>query len=85
MLRPCSDPVDIAHQGQLRVRACGCGALHLDLGPFTVRMERTAMGELRDLLHTALHRLALVQHHQSDVPSGPPRLHLVEPEAPAAR
>lgn len=87
MTPPCSEPVELARKGQLRVRSCSCGSMHLDLGPFTVRMERAAMGELRDLLDTGLHRLALAEHHDREPDGAPdhPHLRLVEPEAPAAR
>lgn len=71
MARPCSSPIELARKGQLRVHSCRCGAVHLDLGPFTVRMEREALGELRDLLDDALVQLSCADALAS-VRSAPP-------------
>lgn len=87
MRPPCSSPTELARVGDLSVRACTCGSLHLDLGPFTVRMDRMAMEELSDLLVVSLRRLAMSEQAQrkTSTPTPPVHLHLVEPDVPAAR
>ncbi|XXF75852.1 hypothetical protein P2318_22690 [Myxococcaceae bacterium GXIMD 01537] len=37
-----------------RVEVCGCGTLHLTMGPLTLRMERGALEDLQNTLATAL-------------------------------
>ncbi len=42
-----------------RVEVCGCGMLHVTLGPVTLRLERQACEDLRATLDEAMCRLKL--------------------------
>lgn len=40
----------LVHRGPVRVEACSCGAVHLHVGPFTLRMETEGFLSLVDSL-----------------------------------
>ena len=48
----------LARSGQHEVTVCGCGHVHLTVGPVTVRLETSMLGELTELLTSARASLA---------------------------
>ena len=40
------DLKEIHHQGVLRVRVCGCGVVHLGIGPVTVQVTAEAFDQV---------------------------------------
>lgn len=50
-------PQTLAQDGTMRVDLCGCGQVHVSLGPFTVRLDRAHYLRLCDTLLTAVRKL----------------------------
>lgn len=48
----------LAQGGPVRVEHCGCGAVHLTIGPMTLRLDRGVTQDLSDSLAAALTQLA---------------------------
>jgi hypothetical protein len=47
----------VAQQGPIRVDLCGCGQVHLSIGPLTVRLAPALLQTLRETLAVAATRL----------------------------
>lgn len=47
----------LARQGPIRIDLCGCGQVHLSIGPLTVRLAPAVMQALRETLDAAAARL----------------------------
>jgi hypothetical protein len=51
-------PQMLAHEGWVRVDLCGCGQVHVSIGPFTVRLAPAQYRTLSDTLQAATARLS---------------------------
>lgn len=51
-------PQMLAHEGCVRVDLCGCGQVHVSIGPFTVRLAPAQYRTLSETLQAATARLA---------------------------
>lgn len=47
----------LAKQGPIRIDLCGCGQVHVSIGPVTVRLAPAVLHALRDTLDDAAARL----------------------------
>ncbi|MDX2170915.1 MAG: hypothetical protein SF182_27855 [Deltaproteobacteria bacterium] len=47
----------LAKQGPIRIDLCGCGQVHVSIGPLTVRLAPAVLQALRDTLDDAAARL----------------------------
>lgn len=50
-------PQTLAQDGAMRVDVCGCGQIHVTMGPFTVRLDRAHYLRLCDTLLAAVRQL----------------------------
>jgi hypothetical protein len=73
---------NLAGTPHCNVLLCGCGMLHVTLGPVTMRVEPRAAATLRDVLDEALARLVEVERGEA-ARRGPER-EVSEPEVRAA-
>ncbi|MBX3026216.1 hypothetical protein KF840_15005 [bacterium] len=53
---PCR-PQRLAAHGPIRIDVCGCGQVHVSIGPTTVRLAQPVARALGDALRTAMARL----------------------------
>jgi len=44
----------LAQQGPVRIDLCGCGQVHVSIGPLTVRLAPTVMHALHETLDDAI-------------------------------
>ncbi len=47
----------VAQQGPIRIDVCGCGQVHVSIGPLTVRLAPAVLQALRETLDDATDRL----------------------------
>jgi hypothetical protein len=52
----------LAQQGPVRIDLCGCGQVHVSIGPLTVRLALTVMHALRETLDDAIAHLPAANH-----------------------
>jgi hypothetical protein len=53
------DPVRLSEHGPVRIDHCGCGAVHLHVGPMTLRLEVASFLALAEAVVHARHQLTV--------------------------